>query len=228
MSRYRHVMFDCETLSLRPRALVLSIGAVAFDEANGVHPTPFYVVLNRNEQKTMGREINAATVAWWNGVDSEARDVLVQSEVGMNLMPAIRLLFGWIRERTVAPDAWCAWSNGAEFDLPLLTDLLMDAGTMPPWHYRKARCMRTLKEELPEAYERALARHEQGRGEPIHHAGLDALWQATVTRDLLRELAAMRALTEALCSYDLSPDVRETRMTSATAGILLARQGMPR
>lgn len=220
--KYRHVMFDCETLSLRPRAVVLSIGAVAFDPEHGVHPKPFYAVLNKTEQVALGREIDAATVAWWNQLDTEAADVLKQAEVGANLLTVARMLFGWLREKTETMGKWCAWSNGAEFDLPLITDLLADVSVRPPWHYRNARCMRTMKEELPEAYERALARHEHGRGEPVHHAALDALWQATVMRDVLREAAAMRALTEALMSSD------DSRVQDASRAMILAREGLPR
>lgn len=220
MSKYGHVMFDCECLSLRPRAVVLSIGAVAFDLRHGVLSRPFYAVLNRREQQ--GRETDPETLLWWEKQAPEARQVLLQSEVGMPLGSVMKLLWGWIREKT--EDGWCAWSNGADFDLPLLVDLFAELDLRPFWFYRDTRCMRTLKQLFPEAYERAMVRYPV---ESLHNAGADALWQAQVTRDVLREVNAARALTEVMMT-PLTDDDRKERLNDSVTALLLARAGLPK
>ena len=71
------VMIDLETLDTSPTAVVLSLGAVAFDPYTHAHGATFYVEFtNFLEQQTgVGRTISPSTMLWWMQQNATAREV---------------------------------------------------------------------------------------------------------------------------------------------------------
>jgi len=70
----RHVSIDLETLGIRADALILSIGAVAFDPATGEQTDEgFYRIIDIADA-VGGGVIDASTVMWWMNQSQVARD----------------------------------------------------------------------------------------------------------------------------------------------------------
>jgi len=161
------VMIDLETLGTLADSTIVSIGAVRFDlETGQVFDAPadtFYQVVNIAIWQR-GRCIDGCTVQWWMGQSDAARAVF--KETGVSLPVALVALSQWM------PKGVKAWSNGADFDLPMLTHAYRSHDMEPPWGSYLGRCYRTYK-NLPGARDIKMVR------EGTHHNALaDAIDQA--------------------------------------------------
>src|SRR5690606_12661716 len=72
-----HIMLDLETLDTASSAVVVSIGAVAFDPYTNAIGDKFYVEMTEDiaEQQKKGRTISGDTVRWWMQQDVLAKRV---------------------------------------------------------------------------------------------------------------------------------------------------------
>lgn len=175
------VMLDMETLGLGPRAVVINLALVAFDEqGDGLGPYLFRV-LDRQQQQELGRDTDASTVQWWASQPAEARAQLdVPGEGLSSVLTAVRY---FLEDSTVGLARVRLWSCGADFDLALLQSLHRDAGLTPPWDFRQQRCYRTLKELQPREYKAACTAYPRMNK---HDALADAMWQARIAQFILR------------------------------------------
>jgi|AntDeeMinimDraft_6_1070357.scaffolds.fasta_scaffold03534_6 DNA polymerase III epsilon subunit-like protein len=170
----RDIMIDLETLGTSADAIILSIGAVRFDLEAGTVTDPegaggFYTELDITDQQDYERRISASTLQWWMGQSKEAQSVFEPDAPKQTLYSALSNLCRWI-----APDkhATYVWSNGADFDLPMLVHAYTALNLVLPWEPYAGRCYRTYK-SLPGA--RAVAVPRLG----LHHNALDdAVFQA--------------------------------------------------
>lgn len=71
------VMLDFETLSLKPDAVLLSLGACTFDTETGEVGNEFYLAIDPRTQHQ--RHISADTVLWWLKQDEAARTKLTSA-----------------------------------------------------------------------------------------------------------------------------------------------------
>lgn len=181
MSR-EELMIDLETYGVGPRALVLSVGAVAFtfSDKGWAERMRYRAVLDREEQIALDREVDPSTVAWWAKQSPEARAVL--DEPQLPLMQALAELRVFVMEHTVGELRLRPWGNGADFDLVILSTLYRDALLQPPWRYHQQRCFRTLKSMFPREYE--AAKVTVGGNAVRHDALADAEWQAKVAYEM--------------------------------------------
>lgn len=145
----RHVMVDLETLSLRPRAWLLEVAAVPFDE-EAVHvDRAFHAYVAGGQDR---RHVDRATLLWWLSDDVEqgaghaARERLMRglrSDQAVPLGSALHTLRDWL----AAQDSPLVWAHGAAFDLGVLRDAYHEAGhNGPPWSHRDERDARTALE----------------------------------------------------------------------------------
>lgn len=163
-------MIDLETLATTADAVILSIGAVRFNLETGAvfdHPQrTFYQVVQVNSQRT--RRIDGDTLAWWMTQSKDAQAVF--TEPGAHLVEALFGLRDWVDPTPGAMPT--VWSNGADFDLPMLNHAFLVADIPTPWKPYAGRCYRTYK-NLPGA--RAIKVERTGK----HHNALDdAVYQA--------------------------------------------------
>ena len=70
------IMLDIETLSTRPEAVVLTLGAVKFDPwADEVNTeTGLYIRIDVDEQLTLNRHVQQDTVDWWGRQPQDVRE----------------------------------------------------------------------------------------------------------------------------------------------------------
>jgi len=164
-------MIDLETLGTTADSVILSIGAVRFNlESGSVFDdldNTFYQVITIDHQ--VNRHISGDTIAWWMKQSKEAQDVFIGDNCTLNV--ALVGLYAWIDPMPGSrPNVW---SNGADFDLPMLNHAYKQCGMLPPWKPYAARCYRTYK-NLPGA--RVVKVEREGH----HHNALDdAIYQAT-------------------------------------------------
>lgn len=165
------IMIDLETLATTPDAVILSIGAVRFNlEAGAVfsgEDEVFYRSVSIQSQPT--RKVSGDTIAWWMGQDQAAKSVFTEPKV--TLFKALIDLHDWI-DPTPGANPY-VWSNGADFDLPMLVHAFPKEAFNLPWKPYAGRCYRTYK-NLPGA--RAVQMVRTGN----HHNALhDAIDQAS-------------------------------------------------
>ena len=140
----QHVEIDLETLGTVPGSVILSIGAVIFDptkEPENCLGREFYCVVSKQSCLDNKLTINADTLAWWEKQSPEARQVLADAdnpEMADTLSTALQLLADFIPKDAII------WSNGANFDQPLLSVAYEYCCKPTPWKFWNSRCHRTI------------------------------------------------------------------------------------
>ena len=177
----KHIMLDLETLDTTSSAVVISIGAVAFDPETSGLGDKFYVETTEDTaaQQARGRTISGDTVRWWMQQDVLAKRVFsVPPPDGVERVNTFEALsrFGLFVAANGDLDVEL-WGNGADFDNVIIGSLFDTFGLVKPWSYGKNRCYRTMKRVFGENV--PLVR--QG----VHHNGLDdAITQAVHLQEI--------------------------------------------
>ena len=168
------VMVDLETLGNGSNAVIISIGAVAFDPQSGKIESEFYVNVDPQSCVDAGLKMDVSTVMWWMKQSDEARAAF--NKENMPLEVALTTFKTWY------PQGAALWGNGATFDNVILSNAYTLAGIYRPWHFTKDRCYRTLKALRPDI--------KQEKVGVAHNALDDAKFQALHACKLLRALGA--------------------------------------
>jgi hypothetical protein len=168
---FKNVMIDLETLDDRPEAVVLSIGAVFFDDEQ--LGDTFYRVLSFDDQLALGRKVSASTIRWWMGQSEQARQVFHAPETYQTHTALVDFRYRLLHHDSGSP---YVWGNGAGFDLAILKSLYLQFNMLPPWDFRRERCFRT-----------AAAMSDLRRTAPAHNALDDAAKQALHLIELSKE-----------------------------------------
>lgn len=143
-----NIMLDLETLDSSPKAVVISIGAVAFDLV-GELGERFYAELtdDTSTQQRLGRVISGDTVAWWMRQNIMAKQVFSSpppfSIRRYATLDALTAFSSFVANN--GGDDAIMWGNGADFDNIILGSLYSDFEEPRPWKYHNNRCYRTMK-----------------------------------------------------------------------------------
>lgn len=189
------VMVDLETLSTRPTAAILQIGAVKFDPHGEIVPVDgpdtFEVSIDLDSCLRAGLAVDDHTFRWWLGQSSAARSA-VQAQ-GHPLAGVLWKFHDWLGGPGIVhmPDDFELWSNGASFDVPILENAYYSLDRLPPWGHRAARDCRTLF-----ALARDLASWEKPQHEVSHTGLADAVAQALDVQAAHRALSSARRLLD--------------------------------
>jgi DNA polymerase III epsilon subunit-like protein len=154
-----NIMIDIETLGTTPGSLILSVGAVPFDERGVFTQDGFHMAISAASCTAAGLTIDPSTVAWWMR-QSDAARAAAFPEVACTLGQVLYELQAWFA-RTQGERVWC---HGATFDVPLLDAAYRAMSMTPPWAFYNVRCTRTLYE---------LAGVSPDRTKGTHHNALD-------------------------------------------------------
>lgn len=144
----KNVMVDVETLGTVASSVIMSIGAVRFElDGDEIDDNGFYASVSVDSNLQAGRQISEDTLIWWLGKAPAAQRVF--HEPKQPLEAALESFTEWFgtgrdAERTEV------WSNGADFDIPMLRHAYHLYGWEAPWGPFNGRCMRTFK-NLPGA-----------------------------------------------------------------------------
>ena len=172
----KHVMVDNETLATTADAVILSIGAVKFDLSTGeIDNDGFYRSISIESNLDLKRRISEDTLIWWLKQDVAAQQVFHEQKE--TLETALTEFSDWLGN-----DDNTMWSNGADFDIPMLAHAYTQLGMEVPWKFWNSKCFRTYK-NLPGA--------KDIRVPPLgvkHNALSDAFQQAQTVAAIHRQL----------------------------------------
>lgn len=172
----KHIMFDAETLGTVSDACILSIGAVRFDlDSEKIDDDGFYASISIDSNLELRRRIQEDTLIWWLKQGPEAQGVFHESK--QTLRAALTDLADWIGH-----DDCQVWSNGADFDLPMIAHAFASLGMEIPWKFWNSNCFRTYK-KLPGA--KAIRLPFSG---VKHNALFDAVHQAQTAQAIQKAL----------------------------------------
>lgn len=131
-------MVDLETLSVTPRSVVLTLGAVHFDPWGSGYGNTLYLKFDLDDQDRLGREIDPGTIDWWAKQNNEIMEQAFDPNGRIKVADAMDKFHKF---------AWgCSnfWSHGASFDLVILEDIYRQLNKPLPWNFWQMRCTRTL------------------------------------------------------------------------------------
>jgi DNA polymerase III epsilon subunit-like protein len=127
------VMIDIETLGLTPNSVILTIAAVRFNRCTGEVTGGTHLRVNPNQPD---RRIDEGSLRWWF---TQAAKSITDAFSGHAALPeALRLFAEFIRDDDVV------WSQGTDFDFPVLQDAFSACGLSVPWKYWAKRDTRTV------------------------------------------------------------------------------------
>jgi len=129
-----NIMVDIETLSTRPDATILSIGAVCLET-----DMEFYAEIDPRQD----RHVDVSTVMWW--FEQPIKPPLDSTlTLGAGLYA-----FSDFCKSQATNKKFKFWSKGPHFDATTLADAYGMRGIECPWEYSSVRDYRTLAKLLP-------------------------------------------------------------------------------
>jgi DNA polymerase III epsilon subunit-like protein len=173
------IMLDIETLSIRPNAAIIVIGAIKFFREGDVvsleKSDKFYRRITIKSCKEAGLRIDNSTVQWWKQQDKDVRYEALYNPDRIPLKQALQEFATWMGNSTYI------WGNGDDFDCTILGEAFSRCDMEIPWKFFLTRDCRTLfdlagikKADLPSGLE--------------HHAIHDCYRQIVGVKNSLRRL----------------------------------------
>lgn len=170
------IMVDLETLSTKPNALIVSIGAVKFSVQQGVYDKfyiPCYVrpddiLYNAGHTTAEGFDISISTLQWWDDQSDDVRAVLAAPSA-VAIDSALTAFSEWVLAGDTIKNIRL-WGNGASFDNVILAEAYRLCNLERPWMFWNDRCYRTVKALKPDIPAIRVGMH--------HNALDDAITQA--------------------------------------------------
>lgn len=204
-------MLDLETLDTRPRAKILSVGALAFDPHGttlAADAPSFYGVVDAvsygaDEPFTE----DAATRAWWDRQGADARAEVFDNPAARPWRDVVADVVAWLRAQASAGrQPLYVWANSPAFDCTILANAIQCAGHAQPWRYYAQRDVRSLGALAGLRYTTFRdMREASGATDVAHHALADCRMQARFTQHAIRALGRPAAPTSEACVLYTGP-----------------------
>ncbi|MHA3104651.1 3'-5' exonuclease [Acinetobacter sp. ANC 3791] len=135
------LMIDCETLGLDEYPVILTIGAVVFNQSEIVAES--YWRINCALSMKLGFQVEQSVVDWWDKQLAEAYDEAFNGEE--HIEDVLHKLTAFYHENNCEN----VWSNGAISDIRWLNNAFKKLGQDSPWKFYQERCFRTLRGIFP-------------------------------------------------------------------------------
>lgn len=137
MPKYKDIMLDLETLSLDSNAVIVSIGAVAFDLHTGETGNQFHFSVDILEQMLNKGHVSEDTLSWWSTQDTVAKSELVSKGTdAVSVQDAISSFNAWVTLNTADLKNTRLWGNGITADNTWIRNLYTRHGEkfiLPYW-----------------------------------------------------------------------------------------------
>ncbi len=168
------MMVDLETLAVSADAVILTIGAIAFD-TKGIIKDKFYRRVDIDSCLELGLVKDDKTIQFWNE-NTLAKEEAFKNEDRMHIKDVIHD-FTHFYLKNNAKYIWCL---GANFDEPILSTVYKKLNIEKPWQFWNVRCLRTLN---------SLANINMKQfGQPAHHALKDCEKQILAYKSAMHTL----------------------------------------
>tara|TARA_A200000159_G_scaffold157083_1_gene172737 strand:- start:534 stop:1070 length:537 start_codon:yes stop_codon:yes gene_type:complete len=139
-----HATIDLETLSTKPDAVLLTIGAIKFDPFTNDPPyNEFYYRANVDEQTAIGRHVEDGTIEWWS---RQAPEIVEEALSDENRHSVKEILIKLNKYLVGVDKIWC---QGPVFDIAILENLYRQLGLHYNWAFYNIRDSRTLFSLMP-------------------------------------------------------------------------------
>ena len=126
------LMIDLETLATSFDCVIITLGAVRFNRQDNDIVSELYLRIDPEQDRKTSQE----TLDWWETKESKAE--AFSSEGRITLSEALDRLTEF------AKDAERVWSQGANFDIPVLENAYNQLNKEIPWNYWNVRDTRTM------------------------------------------------------------------------------------
>ena len=133
-----HIMLDLETMGIRGKSAIISIGAVAFDPQSGILGETFYTNVDLSSCLEYGLEVDGNTIAWWISQSSDAKRSLFKD--AKYLDEALKEFTQFIQRFEKVK----VWGNGLGFDNVIIKNAYAALKQDRPWSDFQDRDMRTI------------------------------------------------------------------------------------
>ena len=164
MSSMLHGMIDLETLGTTTGSIILTLGAVKFSPFSGEVSSVFYRRIDTQSCKDIGLTQEKQTLDWWQKQPVSVRyEAMENPRNRMSICSALNELIDWFGN-----DVEIFWSQGIDFDFPILETALRKCSLPIPWKFYNKRDSRTVCD---------IARVKVVRGEDSHNALADCIAQ---------------------------------------------------
>lgn len=167
-----NVMIDLETLSTKPNALIVSIGAVVFNEDTiALQPIhQFKRVIDLKDPQTKLFDIDLETVRWWMSRSQNALKESFFNEYVCSIKTMLLEFRAFLFNHGVNGPLFRIWGNGSDFDNVILKNAYSTILNINPWSHTDNRCYRTIKESFPLKYEDKNLTHHDALDDAIYQA----------------------------------------------------------
>lgn len=133
----KNTMLDIETFGTSPGSVIRSIGAVAFELTGEIGET-FYVNVDKQSCLSAGLVVDPNTEKWWGEQSPAAQKAFLVDPKPLKV--ALEQFASWL----LAQNAPTIWSQGANFDPPVLEAAYRALGKETPWRFYNVRDTRTI------------------------------------------------------------------------------------
>ena len=141
------IMLDLETLSVRPHAVILVIGAIKFkrnkkyeEEKNLDKLDTFYRRITIKSGVDVGLHIDKDTEKWWSEQEEDVKYEALINPDRVPLQEALKDFKKWFGNNPRT----CIWGNGSDFDISILGESFKRCNMEIPWKYFLVRDLRTI------------------------------------------------------------------------------------
>lgn len=136
------LMLDFETLDVGECPVILSMGAVVFNDTDVL--CGLDIKIDQQSCLEIGCTISEDTVAWWNQQSDEAKSAAFGGTTH------IRIAMEQLIELYTKNECCEIWSRGALADIRWGNNILAKLGLAKPWKYYQEMCFRTYVKISPE------------------------------------------------------------------------------
>lgn len=171
-----HVMLDLETWGTYPGCAIRSIGAVAFSLGGAIHSSTFYRNIEDASCEALDMHKDGATEVWWSKQPAAAQELLGKDQ--QPLPTVLSEFWSWFK----GVEGVQLWSQGANFDIPILEAAYRITGITMPWKFWNARDTRTVYDIADFKY------HDETRDGVEHYALDDCMHQIKLVHAALHKL----------------------------------------
>lgn len=169
------LMIDIETMSLYPDAAVVAIAAIVFDD-NSVAGPAFEEFIDPTDSPG---HIDDTTMAWWR--QQKAYPDVFKGRHTATF--ATNAFAAWLRMVLEHYKVEEVWTNGTDFDLPILRNLFIETAVPWPISHKLYRDVRTLR-KIAETFRLNIPEKEEASHRPLE----DCIAQARIVIRILSEL----------------------------------------
>lgn len=131
-----HIMIDIETAGRDPDAIILEIGAIAFDPETFLEIDRFHACPSWPEQVHRGRTKDKDTLTFHEKQGTRLEDFLPPAP----FVSSLSSFLDWVKGHNPAR----LWAWGHDFERPILEHAAQSIGRQLPWRYNRFHCARSI------------------------------------------------------------------------------------